>query len=240
MAGFKKVVLFFFLAALLLIVGCGTPDPVKNLAKLIPSDTAEWSIILEDMRVKGLFSVKFFHKYKLITGNGDTTEQAMVEKVTDWQQVSRRHYENYKPYYHMVLASKLPGQAPSYYPTPPGYQYVGDTRYGQWRQDSYGHSFWEFYGKYAMFQTLLSGFRGSRNIYQDDYRQYRRYREYGRPYSGSYSQHQQRTAPSRTQNSFDRRRTGMAQRQSAFQQKARSRMGRTSRGSYSRSSGRGK
>ena len=238
MKGFKNGSLVILFAAVLLSAGCGTPDPVKNLAKSIPSDTAEWSIILEDMRAEGFLSPKYFQKYKLITGNGDTTEQQLAETVTDWEQVSRRYYEKYEPYYHMILASKVPEQAPSYYPTPPGYQYVGDNRYGQWRQDSSGNSFWEFYGKYAMFQTLLSGFRGPRNIYQDDYRQYRRYREYGRPYSGSHSQRQTTTA--RTQNSFDRRKAGMSQRQSNFQKKAQSRMGRTSRSSYSRSSGRGK
>ena len=240
MSGFKKSSLVVLMAAILLVAGCGTPDPVKKMAKSLPADTAEWSIILEDMRAEGLFSPKYFQKYKLITGNGDTTEQQMVENVTDWEKVSRRYYEKYEPYYHMVLASKVPEQAASYYPTPPGYQYVGDNRYGQWQRDDSGNSFWAFYGKYAMFQTLLSGFRGPRNIYQDDYRQYRRYRDNGRPYSGSHSQHHNTTATTRNQNSFDRRKSGMAQRQSDFQQKARARTGRTSRSSSSRSSGRGK
>ena len=40
---------------------------------------------------------------------------------------------------------------------PVGSEYVGNTNYGHWKQDSSGHSFWAFYGQYAMFSALLGG-----------------------------------------------------------------------------------
>ncbi|NQY51880.1 MAG: hypothetical protein HRT91_04260 [Piscirickettsiaceae bacterium] len=40
---------------------------------------------------------------------------------------------------------------------PPGSEYIGNTNYGQWTQDSSGHSFWAFYVQYAMFSALFRG-----------------------------------------------------------------------------------
>lgn len=38
-----------------------------------------------------------------------------------------------------------------------GSQLVGNPNYGQWRQSSAGGSFWEWYGKYALFSSLIGG-----------------------------------------------------------------------------------
>ena len=65
---------------------------------------------------------------------------------------------------------------------PPGSEYIGNTNYGQWKQDSSGHSFWAFYGQYSMFFAFL------REItYYDRWSNNRRpsyYHDYGR---GAYS-----------------------------------------------------
>ncbi|PCJ22210.1 MAG: hypothetical protein COB04_00170 [Gammaproteobacteria bacterium] len=39
----------------------------------------------------------------------------------------------------------------------PGRQLVGNPNYGNWRQDRHGSSFWEWYGKYALFSSLIGG-----------------------------------------------------------------------------------
>ncbi|MEZ4761908.1 MAG: hypothetical protein R3C26_01485 [Calditrichia bacterium] len=82
----------------------------------------------------------------------------------------------------MTIASKISAEGDVSDPQPPGYQYVGDERYGQWRTDNSGNSFWEFYGKYAMLQALLGGW--NRPIYQDDWRDYHPSRRNNQPYFG--------------------------------------------------------
>jgi len=42
-----------------------------------------------------------------------------------------------------------------------GRQLVGNPNYGNWRQDRHGSSFWEWYGKYALFSSLM----GRRSYY---------------------------------------------------------------------------
>ncbi len=61
-----------------------------------------------------------------------------------------------------------------------GSQMVGNPNYGQWRTDSSGSSFWEFYGKYALLSQL---FGGGRSIYYNSWashRPYSYYSDYGR------------------------------------------------------------
>ena len=61
---------------------------------------------------------------------------------------------------------------------PVGSEYVGNSNYGQWQQGSNGSSFWEFYGKYAMFSHLFSrpmSYGGWSNNRRPSY-----YHDYGR------------------------------------------------------------
>jgi hypothetical protein len=39
--------------------------------------------------------------------------------------------------------------------TPPGMAYIGNDRYGEWKKDETGNSFWSWYGKYALFSHLF-------------------------------------------------------------------------------------
>jgi len=238
--------IFIILALMVLIGGCKTTNPVQRIIKEDLATVPEWSIILDDMKDEGFFSPKYFHKYKILTGTGDTTQTRLEERTTDWLEVPGRFYQQNESFLGMVIASKLPNQQPSLTPNPPGYQYVGNPQYGQWKQDSQGNSFWEFYGKYALFRSLLFG-SGTTGLFgggigRDDYNSFRRSADAGRPYYGrngefgTYGTTTAKTKPS----FFQQKKERMAQRQTDFAAKARSRMGRSSRSSVSRSSGFGK
>ena len=82
----------------------------------------------------------------------------------------------------MVIASKGKDGKVDDSRYPPGYQYVGDSRYGRWRTDNSGNSFWEWYGKYAMMSHVFGMF--NRPIYRTDYDNFRDYRSSGRDYYG--------------------------------------------------------
>lgn len=237
----------FLLAFILFTTGCSSTSPVQRIIKDDLANVPEWSIILEDMKEEGFFSTNYFHKYKILTGTGDTTQNRFNERTTDWIEVPSGFYHENETFLGMVLASKVPNQKLSTTPTPPGYQYVGNPQYGRWRQDNRGNSFWEFYGKYALFRDLLfgsstGGLFGGRNIYRDDYHSYRRYTDSGRPFYGrrgefgTYGTMTEKTKPS----FFERKKARMAQRKRSFSSRARSKMGRSRRSSYSRSRSFGK
>ena len=70
--------------------------------------------------------------------------------------------------------------------TPPGMVYVGDTSTGEWRQDSHGNSFWEFYGKYRFFSDLIGG--PTPYHYRYEYDDWNRGYRYGhKPYYSTYN-----------------------------------------------------
>ncbi len=73
----------------------------------------------------------------------------------------------------------------------PGSYLVGNPSYGQWKQDSSGGSFWEFYGQYRLFSDLLGGpgYYGGRIGYDDwnSSPRYSYYRDYGSDLYGSRS-----------------------------------------------------
>ncbi|VAX00665.1 FIG00536496: hypothetical protein [hydrothermal vent metagenome] len=84
-----------------------------------------------------------------------------------------------------------------------GSQLVGNPQYGNWRSDSSGGSFWEWYGKYALFSSLFrspiyyGGWANSRN--------YSYYGEAGRHYySSPRQQTNNRQVQTRTRNKFQR------------------------------------
>ncbi|MCP3875938.1 MAG: hypothetical protein GY699_22645 [Desulfobacteraceae bacterium] len=93
----------------------------------------------------------YFHKY-LLEKNGETKE-------TNWEQVDASFYDANIEFLGMAILSKPYGvfekdritQA-----TPPGMAYVGNEKYGEWKKDNSGNSFWSWYGKYALFSMLFS------------------------------------------------------------------------------------
>ncbi len=73
-----------------------------------------------------------------------------------------------------------------------GSQLIGNPNYGQWKEDSQGRSFWEWYGMYAMFSNLFNA-----PIYYNNWaanRGYSYYSDYGRDYYTSPSQRKKQQA----------------------------------------------
>lgn len=67
---------------------------------------------------------------------------------------------------------------------PPGIAYVGDPTTGQWKTDSSGNSFWDFYGPYLLFSQLIGG--PNPYYYRNEYSTWNRDHRYsGTPYYSS-------------------------------------------------------
>jgi hypothetical protein len=120
-----------------------------------------------DYEIEGL-RVDSYHRY--------LQEQNGVIAETDWIPVSAEMYEDHYNDLGMALNSKPYGKFADEVEdeaAPSGMSYVGNERYGRWHSGS-GGSFWEFYGKYALFQTLLGMNRpGYSRTEWDEYRSYR-------------------------------------------------------------------
>jgi len=230
----KALLIIFFL------LGCSGGDqlPIDRLKEQLKG-VPEYSLILEDMKKEGNFFTHYFHKYQIV--------QADKAWKTDWLEVPEQYYRDNENFLGMTLAANKNGQMSSA-PTPPGYNFVGDPKYGQWHQDSSGNSFWEFYGKYRMFTDVLGFLSGPvfRHDY-DDYHHYRGRNQY-KPYFGRTKQYGTYGNYTKTQkpNFFQRRMKRESIKKSSFSEKVAKRfsgsnkIGRTRSGFRSRSSSFGK
>ena len=164
--------------ALLGAAACATETPLERLQRELEPNP-EYSVTLQDMRVEG-----YYHQYGVVIGQPEAGSEDLVyrDSILDWQQVGRRTYERYQPHLGMVILSKGPDGIVDQNQHPPGYQQVGNERYGQWRDDGGGRSFWVFYGQYALLSHMIGGF--SRPIYRNDWNGYRDARSGGRTYYG--------------------------------------------------------
>jgi hypothetical protein len=165
---------------LLAAAACDTQTPLERLQAQLET-YPEYSVVLQDMN-EALFG--YSHQYQVVVGAPQAGSDELVyrEAVLDWQQVDSGTYERYQPFLGMVVLSKSPGGNVDQDAHPPGYQQVGDQRYGQWRQESGGRSFWEFYGQYALLSHIVGGF--GRPIYRDDWNGYQDSRRRGQTYYG--------------------------------------------------------
>lgn len=182
----KKLLIVIIGAIALQSCSCSSEykkNPVDELIVQM-SDVKPFSIILEDMDVDGSFSHTYLHKYKIITEDADSIPQS---RVTGWKQVSEQFFRKNENNLGMEIASKNSTGIISKTAAPPGYgNYVGNSRYGEWRTDSNGNSFWSFYGKYMMMSTMFDLMR--RPYYRSDYSHYRSGGYSGsRPYYGAKS-----------------------------------------------------
>jgi hypothetical protein len=116
-----------------------------------------WDDILEDMAItESLESASFSHTLKRITVFSDgRTENQPVPRT-----FLLKDYKMYENFLGMVVTSKPRGLFESEVRktdpvSPPGYRYVGDSRYGKWEKNSSGQPFWVFYGQYALLRDLL-------------------------------------------------------------------------------------
>lgn len=120
-------------------------------------------------------TVKHYHKYMIIE-NG-------VKRTEDWKEVSPDLYDKHFEHLGMEILSKPYGKFEDEAVTsasPAGIGYVGNSRYGEWRYDSSGRSFWHYYGMYSFFNDMTGG-----RYYRNDYDYYRDYSRRNQPYYGS-------------------------------------------------------
>ncbi len=251
------------LACVLFAVGCSSPpDPLKRLARELDV-YPQYSVVLEDMDKSGTFFKSYHHRYKILYGEEPSGEQvpenpaagepaagepaagepglAFRTGMRDWTEVSRKFYDRHQPLLGMVVLAKGEDGKTAQSNYPPGYQYVGNSRYGRWRTDRRGSSFWEFYGKYALFSTLLGG--SSRPIYRSDYDSYRSYRGQGRPYYGPSNTYGTGGSATRASNPsfYERQQVRQQAKNRSFSNKVNNRAGRSQGSSArSRSGSRGK
>ncbi len=175
--------LFTLISITLTLSGCSSrsnsvkfeKNPVDELIRDL-SGVDNFSIILYDMDAK---DDTYLHQYNVITEMPDTV---LYEK-TEWKVVPAQFFQANIDNMGMEIVSKKDGKL-SKQASPAGYNhYVGNERYGQWRQHRDGYSFWEFYGRYAFMSSLFNmmTYPARRSYYHD----YHRGGYYGsRPYYG--------------------------------------------------------
>lgn len=216
-------------------------NPLAQLQQALAA-SKEYSIVLQDMKTEGNFVDEFYHQYKLIAAQKVTGQEEVTfsENTTDWLRVDESVYQTYENALGMVVASKDADGKVSNVAQPPGYQYVGNTQYGQWRTNNDGSRFWEFYGKYALISSMFNMFSGP--VYYRDYSGYRDYYRTGRPYYGTNNQWGTRgTYAKKTHPTFFQRKQQRASTsKNRFANKVRSRTSssRTSRSNMSKVRGR--
>jgi len=228
-----------WLGLALFLNGCSS-NPIERIKRDL-DQYPEYSITLQDMNREGNFFFDHYHQYKIVYGQATegTEDLSYFDQILDWEKVDEQLYEKYRSFLGMVLVSKGRDGKVADVQYPPGYQYVGDDRYGRWRTGSGGRSFWEFYGQYAFMSHMFSAFQ--RPIYRTDWDSYNDYRSRGRPYYGTNNQYGTKGEYTRTANpTFFQRQQARAQaRQQSFSQKVQQRAGRSSMSSTrSRSSSR--
>ena len=164
----------------LILAACSSETPLDRLRAQLDG-FPEYSVVLEDMD-SSLFG--YTHRYRVLVGQPQPgSDDLDFQETVLESEVDGSTYSRYEPFLGMVILSKTRDGGVDEGAHPPGYQQVGDERYGQWRDDGRGGSFWEFYGQYALISNLLGGFGGG--ISRDDWNGYRNSRDRGQTYTGS-------------------------------------------------------
>ena len=157
------------LLLVILLSGCGgkkfTKSPLDNYIIQF-SDEKEFSVILQDMDVEGTFFKTHKHKYKVIR----VKDSMPYEETSDWVEVEKNFFWKNENNLGMTILQKNGEGKISKVAAPPGYNYVGNSRYGEWRSNGSGGSFWAFYGQY-MFMSHMFGMM-SRPVYRREYNSY--------------------------------------------------------------------
>ena len=210
---FVAVFLFIFSAC-----GGTNSGPIQKLQVELQGEK-EYSIILHDMKEEGNFFPSYYHQYRVDVGENSNYKPFRV--VTD------SYYKKYSPYLGMAVAAKTPDGKISTTPFPNGYQYVGNSQYGQWRTGSNGTSFWEFYGKYMMLSQVMNW--AGHGLFRRDYNTYNSSWGAGRPYYGPKKQYGTNGTITKKQNPnfFARKAARKARSKSGFNDKINRRIGRS-------------
>ena len=182
-------------------------NPVDEYVKALSTEPT-YSIILYDMDVQGNFVKSYLHQYQIITMGADSVP--LVE-TTDWLQVSEDYFTAHENDMGMEIVAKGEDGKVTKSASPAGFtNYVGNERYGRWRTDNSGNSFWEFYGKYRLLSDVFymvgsPVYRRGYYDYRDNYRGRRSYyggnTSSGNPRYGTNSDYNRQTRP----NFFQRR-----------------------------------
>ncbi|MFT5667279.1 MAG: hypothetical protein ACI9DK_001468 [Vicingaceae bacterium] len=165
----KTIGLTFFSGALLLLLAsCGGREFKKSpLDRFIVEFKNEpaYSVVLSDMDVEGTFFKTYKHKYQIIREK----EGLPFDTESEWTEVDKDFFGKNEENLGMTILEKNKEGKISKTAAPPGYQYVGNKQYGEWRTNN-GTSFWAFYGQY-MFMSHLFGMN-RRPIYRSHYNSY--------------------------------------------------------------------
>ena len=225
----SRLIAMITIITALFLFGCGGPpsplDEIRAALKGVPT----YSVVLDDMREEGDFFKSYYHTYQVIIEEKTTK--------TAWREVSEKYFQRYAPFLGMTIWSKKDGKEGESI-GPPGYEYVGDSKYGRWNRDSSGQSFWVFYGQYRLISDLLGGGR----IYRGSYDTYNNYRTQGRPYYGTRNQYGTGGSITKAQkpNFYSRRMSRQRAKSASFSDKVNRRTGRTRSNVRGRSGGWGK
>lgn len=215
MSKFRLIAVLAILTAFI-CYGCGRPRPPLEEIRKDLKGLPNYSVILDDMKEEGTFFKDYFHKYRIVT----------AEKTVsmDWRKVPEDYFRRYLPFLGMTIWVKKDGKEGGSV-GPPGYEYVGDKRYGKWNTDSSGRSFWVFYGQYRLFSDLLGG----GPLYRRHYNSYDNYRRNNRPYYGPNKEYGTNGSVTKRQkpNFYARRMSAERARKSSFSQRVKQRTGRT-------------
>ncbi len=229
---------------LLLLGGCGGGSPFDTLRATLDK-FPEYSVVLEDMRSQGLVANDYFHRYRLIhpqngTRGKDGNSPALTQEVTDWMKIDQGFYEKMQPYLGMVILAKKADGSIDDTPQPPGFQFVGDSRFGQWVADAQGNQSWEWLAAGMVLSEVVDEVgdffekKHKRRIDHRDWQAYKSSTGKKTPYFGrkdSSGKPQYGTEGVVTQKSnkgfFERQQARMEDRKNTFSQKVESRMGRS-------------
>ncbi len=140
-------------------------------------------------------------KYGLYNGNYDPTKSLYAAKyevitnnhtaTSDWEPITKEEYSQYEDNIGMSVYSKAEGELTGKKQiAPPGYRFVDNPRYGEWRTDVNGNRYWAFHLQYLAFRNLIFASTDVTNsVRQTEYNQYQTYRKAGKTYYGSSNQY---------------------------------------------------
>lgn len=220
------------------------PSPVDLMIRDMDKEKT-YSVVLYDMQMDESKNM-YEHKYRVTRNIEDSTSKPTI---TAWSKVSEVFFAENLNNMGLELASKSSDGIVHKIPAPPGFNNaVGNQKYGQWRTDNNGNSFWAFYGQYMFMSSMLNMASGG-PLYRNSYNDYNSYRSNpdtrNRPYYGSGSNTYGTNSPAnRASNPSFFQRKSQQQQLSSFKQKVSSnpsrytRSGSSSSSSSSRSSSR--
>ena len=176
----------FILILMLFLPGCDDTPTIPAYQKTTQyrlkdklQNCEEYSVRLIDMREGG--TSPYEHKYKIACGKPDKSPDQLLQFSsipTDRIPVDVGTFRKYQNHLDRNILSRTSDGTISDTAQPPGYQYVGDERYGEWKTNDSGQREWIFI---PMFMSMYPSY-SSNPVYYNDYDDYRSHRQSGRSY----------------------------------------------------------